>query len=324
MYSEKKPLVTVICPVFNEQETIPIFYERFKAVADALADRYDFQLLFTNNRSKDRTLELIRELHAQDPRVEVLTLSRNFGYQGSVVSGMTYASGDLVCVIDVDCEDPPEMLPQFLREYENGHDIVYGIRHKRHESAIIQWVRRMFYRTLRFMADSDIILDMAEFALITSEVRQHVIANTSTFPFVRTEIAYVGFERTGIPYTREPRVQGKTHYNLVTMTIFAVGGILSSGTALLRAAAFVGAGLLPINAALLIASLIGQNLSSFEILVSLDLMYLVFFIAVLSIYIARIYKNGVNRPIFIVDWKKSIYHGARKQVKMESVAKMPS
>jgi dolichol-phosphate mannosyltransferase len=305
--------VSIVCPVNNEEEALPLFYERLKAALAPLQDKYDFELLFTNNRSVDRTLDLIRSLCEHDPMVHVLTLSRNFGYQASVLAGLTHARGDCVVVIDVDCEDPPEMIPRFIAEWENGYDIVYGRRDRRPEFIGIQWMRKLFYRILRFTGDSDIILDMAEFALVAARVRDTMIDNVTTFPFLRAEIGYAGFDRKAIPYTREARITGKTHYNFLTMAAFAVGGILSSSTYLLRMAAFVGAVLLPINLSLVVLDFLSESSKAFRLLVSLDLMYLVFFVAVLSIYMARIYKNGVRRPVFIVDWEQSIYQNRQDE-----------
>src|SRR5947207_8315421 len=125
-----------------------MFYDRVKNTISTLQDKYDFELLFTNNRSVDNTLNILRDLHEQDQRIKVLTLSRNFGYQASVQAGLTYASGDASVVIDADCEDPPEMLLEFVRLWEQGYDVVYGIRTKRPEPAVIQWMRNLFYRLL--------------------------------------------------------------------------------------------------------------------------------------------------------------------------------
>ena len=302
----ERKLVSIICPVFNEEKSLPIFYKRLKSTLSPLASRYDFELLFTNNRSTDDTLEIISALHQQDPMVQVLTLSRNFGYQASVLAGLTHVHGEAMVVVDVDCEDPPEMIPQFIAEWEKGNDIVYGIREKRIEFVVMQWMRKLYYRLLRLTADSEIILDMAEFALVSAHVRDQMINNNSTFPFLRTEVGYAGFERTGIPYTRQTRVGGKTHYNLVGMTLFGIGGFLSSSTFLLRLSAVLGTLVLPLNLAFLIGSFWRGMDQLLPTLIVLDLSYIVFFVGILSAYIARIYKNGLKRPVFIVDWKKSI------------------
>lgn len=302
-----KKQISIICPVFNEQTNILMFYERIKKVQEQICDRYDFELLFTNNRSTDQTIKIIRSLHERDKTVMLLTFSRNFGYQASVMAGITYAKGDASVVIDVDCEDPPELILAFIEKWEQGYDVVYGIRKKRLESRIVQWMREAFYWLLHQMGDNEVIMNMAEFALITKEVRNEILSNKSTYPFLRTEIGYAGFNRIGIDYIRQNRQHGKTHYNFWGMTAFAIGGILSSSTYLLRLSAFLGIVLLPLNLIFLILNLLVSFGKAFETIVTLDLMYLVFFLAVLSIYNARIYKNAVQRPIFIVDWKQSIF-----------------
>lgn len=303
----ERQLISIICPVYNEQENILIFYERLTKVIRTFENRFDFELIFTNNRSTDKTPDIILDLHKKNPTVQILTLSRNFGYQASVLAGMSFAQGDATVVIDVDCEDPPEMIADFINYWQEGNDIVYGIRKKRPEPFIIQWMRNLFYWLLYKLGDHEVILNMAEFALISRAVREEILNNKSTFPFLRTEIGYVGFKRLGIPYSRHSRRYGKTHYNFWTMLAFAVGGILSSSTFLLRLSAFIGAELLLINVVLLILELLMIVPKAFMILVTFDLMYIIFFLSVLSVYNARIYKNGVQRPVFVIDWKHSTY-----------------
>jgi dolichol-phosphate mannosyltransferase len=303
--SAARPLVSVICPVFNEEATVPIFYERLQKALIGLRARYDFEIIFTNNRSTDRTLDVITELRERDPDVHVLTYSRNFGYQGSILGGLQHANGDAMTIIDADCEDPPEMLVTFIAEWEKGHDVVYGIRAKRNEPAWLQATRKLFYRVNRLVADSDVILDMAEFFLITRAVRDAITANASTFPFLRTEVAFVGFDAKGIPYERQKRAAGRTHYNLVGLWVFALAGIMASTTLPLRVAGY----LFPLLAAtdiLLGAWAVGAGSPGpYRALVALNLLYLGFFVSALCVYQARIYKNVVKRPLYIVDWKKS-------------------
>jgi dolichol-phosphate mannosyltransferase len=291
--------------VYNEQDNVVMFYDRVKNVINTLQDSYDCELLFTNNRSVDNTLNILRYLHEQDPRVKVLTLSRNFGYQASVQCGLSYAVGDASVVIDADCEDPPEMLLEFVKLWEQGYDVVYGIRKKRPEPAVVQWMRNIFYLLLQSTGDNPVILNMAEFALIDRQVRNEILRNKSTFPFLRTEIGFAGFNRMGIPYERQARKFGKTHYNFFGMTAFAIGGILTSSTYLLRMSAFLGGALLLLNVILLAMDMSGIAPKALDLLIGLDLMYLVFFLAVLSVYNARIYHNTAQRPVFIVDWKLS-------------------
>lgn len=305
-----KKLVSIICPVYNEQVNIQMFYDRMETALSNLRDLYKFEYIFTNNRSTDNTLEIISSLRELDKRVQLITFSRNFGYQASVLAGLHYAKGDASIVIDVDCEDPPEMLPSFIGKWQEGYDIVYGIRKKRQENIIVQEARNLFYWLLNKVGDHEIIMNMAEFGLITKEVRQEILNNKSTFPFLRTEISYAGFNQIGINYIRQARQYGKTHYNFWGMAQFAVGGILSSSTFLLRLSAFIGAVFVLLNALALFFEITNLISKAFEVIVILDLMYLVFFMATISIYIARIYKNGVQRPIFIVDKRHTFINTA--------------
>lgn len=308
---EERRLISIICPAFNESTNVPYFYGRISAVAQTLEARYAFEFIFTDNRSTDDTRAAILELQKADPRVKLLALSRNFGYQASVLCGLSHARGDASVVIDIDCEDPPELVATFIEQWEAGYDIVYGIRNKRVEPTPVLLMRRLFYWLLRRVGDNDVVMYMAEFALITRTVRELIIRNLSTFPFLRTEIGYVGFERLGVPYVRQPRRHGKTHYNLIGMTVFAIGGILSSSTFLLRLAAYLGVGVLAANLLAAIAMMWVAEQPVFQWAVLLDLSYVVFFLAVVSVYVARIYKNGVRRPVFIVDWSRSAFPEAR-------------
>jgi len=233
-------------------------------------------------------------------------MSRNFGYQSSVQAGMLYASGDGIIVIDVDCEDPPELILKFIEKWEEGYDIVYGLRGDRPEWWVIKKARNVFYHTLRLIADSDIVLYMAEFALISSHVRDTIVDNKNTFPFLRAEIGYVGFSRFGVPYDRQPRVVGKTHYNLFTMVSFGVAGILTSSTFLMRFFAYLLPFFILFNAVFLFAEIFYlESAQLFKTLVVMDLVYIISLLTIQGIYSARIYKNGIGRPIFIVDWKQS-------------------
>lgn len=296
-----RPLISIICPVFNEEQTIPLFHERLQTVLEPLRGRYDFELIFTNNASTDGSWDAIRRLREQDPTVQMLTLSRNFGYESSVATGLRYARGQAVIVIDVDCEDPPEMIPQFLEAWEQGYDVVYGQREQREEFFLMHWARKAFYRLNRLIADSDFILDMAEFFLLSAPVRDAILANRSTKPFLRSEVAYVGFRRKGIPYRRQTRIAGRSHYNLWRAIEFAIAGILSSSTFPLRLPVYLFPVLVFSNIVLLWAD-------RFPWLVTLDLLYLAFFLAMVSIYLARTYKDVVQRPLTVVDWRRSLFN----------------
>ena len=295
------PLISVICPVFNEEAAIPIFYTRISQVLAHFRGRYKFEILFTNNASTDTTYQAVMALRAQDASVQVITLSRNFGYQASLTAGLHHASGDAIVVIDVDCEDPPELLPRLIEGWEHGYDIVYGIREKRPESFALQCARKAFYRITRMIADYDFILDMAEFSLFSRRVRDALLRNRSTFPFIRAEIGFVGFKRLGIPYTRERRMSGSTHYNVWRMFLFAVGGMLSSSTFFLRFACYTGFPLAALSLAAAVALLCADVWRLVGALVLVNFCFIIVFLAFMAAYIARIYKDACQRPLFIID-----------------------
>jgi len=298
--TDARPLVSIICPVFNEEVCVPLFFQRLQAMLSLLWTSFEFELIFTNNASTDRTLEKIREIRAANSWVRVVSLSRNFGYQASIMCGLRNAAGEAIIFIDVDCEDPPEMIPQFLSGWRAGNDVVYGRRTKRPEHPTMILARKFFYRFTRAIADSDFNLDMAEFALISRRVKAVCLHNRSSFPFVRTEIAYAGFRQFGIAYNRAPRVAGRTHYNLFRMARFAIAGILSTSTFPLRFTAYIGLPLALINALMMLADMLAGPFR-LQPLLLLDMAALLVAVVGLSLFVARIYKDLIQRPLYIVD-----------------------
>ncbi|HIF02741.1 MAG TPA: glycosyltransferase, partial [Nitrospinaceae bacterium] len=208
----KKKKISVICPIFNEESTITLYYDRFQKAMACLKERYQIELIFINNCSEDNTMPIARGIHSQNSSVQIISLTRNFGYQSSVLCGLNFATGDAIVVNDVDGEDPPELIPKFVELWEKGYDIIYGKREKRPEFLGLTLCRKIFYRFTRAIADNDFILDMAEFSLFTRVVRDEVLKTKTSFPFIRNELAYVGFRQIGIPYNREKRIGGKGNY----------------------------------------------------------------------------------------------------------------
>ena len=314
-------LVSVVIPAYNETATLPLFYDALRAALDPLEDRVELELLFINNGSTDGTLSLLEGLREKDPRVRIATLSRNFGYQAAITAGLRLSRGDAVGCIDSDGEDPPEIFAKFVETWLEGNaDIVYGVRDKRPESILMRLARKAFYRITRYMADHEIILDMAEFALLDRRVRTAVLSTRSTFPFVRGQVGYVGFRRVGIRYDRHRRLGGKSHYNLLRATQFGVGGILSSSTAPLRVLAYSAGALVPLSlVGLVVAAAYGTRTPEFGVLgwsllgAMLLLVWLVFATAVISVYIARVYKDQVALPLYVVDSQRSSLDGSHDE-----------
>ena len=308
---DSRKLVTIVCPVFNEELAVPLFYDRLVKALVQVEDRVRFEILFVNNRSTDSTEAQVLKLREKDPRVQILTMSRNYGYQASISAGMRHASGEASVNIDVDCEDPPEMIPKFIERWLDGADIAYGIRARREEFVLMHLARKLFYRVTRMVSDHEIVLDMAEFFLIDAKVKDHVLATRSTFPFVRGQVGYVGFRREGIAYKREKRIIGETHYNLVSAFRFGIAGILSSSTMPLRMIAYIGCLLFAVDLVAAPAFLMLPPVDGVALLrwfaagVAIHLGWLAFTAGVLGIYLARVYKDIVGLPLYVADPKHS-------------------
>lgn len=306
MSAATRKRISIVTPVFNESATIDRFHEQMSAALAPLSERYDFEVLYSDNASTDDTRAKVAALRARDPRVQLLALSRNFGYQASMVAGMKQASGDAIVFIDGDGEDPPALLGRFIAEWEAGHDVVYGIRERRHEPPQLSLARKLFYRVNRSIADSDILVDVAEFGLISAEVRDAVVVGLSTFPFIRAEIAHYGFRRIGIRYDRNPRLGGQSHFNAYGMMRFAIAGILTSTTVPLRLALYGLPTLVLANALLLWLDVTGRWAHGFELLVATDLLYIATALAFVALYTGRNYRNVVGRPVVVVDFRNSL------------------
>ena len=297
--------ITIIVPVYNEKECIRLFYNRLLNVVNKInLSEKIVEILFVDNNSTDGSYEVIKELAAIDKKISLIKHSRNFGYQASIISGINHAKGDQIIFIDVDGEDPPELITQMIKIYETGeYDLVYGVRNNRDENCIISMLRKLFYRISKHIADSEFIIDMAEFAMISERIKEVVLKNNTTFPFVRNEFSYSGFKSYGLAYRRNKRSSGKTKYNLFGMFSFALAGVLTFSTFPLRFVSYIGLLMFVLFPFLLI--FIDKE---YIVIILTALIYLFSSISlpIFSLYISRIYKDIVRRPLYIVDYKKSI------------------
>ena len=297
--------MTILCLVLDEEAAVPLFFHRLCEAMRPLAAEFEFELLFIDNCSSDSTADAIAKLQDDIFEIYYIRMSRNFGIQASINCGLLHATGALIFNIDVDCEDPPELIPRFVDRWREGFDIVYGNRKGRPESKVLLAARRLFYRATSLIADADFVIDMGDFLLMTAEVRDAVVRSQTSHPFVRSEIGYVGFRRIGIPYDRQKRIAGTSTYTIGGLFQVAIGGVLTASTAPLRFTAYVGAPLFLLNAVYLVLSPLGVVRGGYDWLMVLDLSFVVFAITFLSMYLARVYKNGLMRPPFIIDQTRS-------------------
>ena len=295
--------LNVIVPSYNEKQNVPYFYERARKTLEGLGD-IDWSIVFVNNSSHDGTLECVLGLREADPRVKIVTLSRNFGYHAALLAGLTAVDGDYYAIVDVDCEDPPELITEFYEAIKGGAQVVYGVRSNRDEPKLVTFARRLFYIANRKVADSEIVMWMGEFCMMTKQVRDAVLAPKSTFVSLRAELGHVGFPRVGLQYQRAKRKYGETHYNFWRMTVFAVASILSATTFPLRLVLYLGAALavaFPVAVFALHLSTIATAAAAAVV----SLYFLIISLPLLSLYMARTYKNVAQRATFVIDWSRT-------------------
>jgi len=234
------PLISLVVPVFNEEDNVMPFYTDVRRVIDPLADEYEFEFVFTDNRSTDRTPDLLRDLARADPRVRAYRLSRNFGYQRSILTAYLKCRGDAAIQLDCDLQDPTDLIVQFLKHWREGYDVVYGTRVSRFESWRWSLARKVFYRLVDFLSEDPIPNDAGDFRLISRRVIEELRRIDDTRPYLRGTIATLGFNQIGIDYDRGARVRGATKFSLYDNVMLALDGIVNQSVVPLRVATYIG------------------------------------------------------------------------------------
>jgi dolichol-phosphate mannosyltransferase len=289
----------------NEERILPSFWRLLAPTLEELTERVDVAVVFVNNASTDKTIEVLDELHHKDNRVKYLTLARKVDYETALETGLRAVDADLYAMIDADGEDPPELLLNFIEEIEHGADVAYGVRLTRAEPGIRVLARKLFYRLVAAVADDPFRVDTGEFSMFRRNVRDAMLAENNSYPFLRASMARVGFASVGVPHDRNPRLGGQSRLNALGMLRFAVAGALSSSTYPLRLPLY----LLPMNLILIgVLALVGLLQNSLRLLASASIIGLLLLLsqqAFLSVYLARTYKNGLMRPNAFIDLKRS-------------------
>jgi glycosyltransferase involved in cell wall biosynthesis len=236
--------ITVVSPCFNEEENIRACHAAVRAIFAAELPAYRLEHIFADNASTDRTPEILRAIAAEDARVKVIFNARNFGPFRSLFNALRYATGDAVLVfLPVDLQDPPELIPEFVRHWENGIEVVAGARADREESLALRTCRGLFYRIVNTLSDFEIPRDVGEFQLIDRKVWEAVVAHRDHYPYVRGIIARCGFKRLIVPYAWKARKRGISKNNAMQLVDQALNGIFAFTNAPMRLCTFAGFGL---------------------------------------------------------------------------------
>lgn len=231
--------ISIVIPVYNEAENIRPCYEALQGLAKAAA-AYDFEFIFTDNASRDETPFLIEQICAQDPRVKYLRYSANVGYQKSIYVGLCVATGDAAAELDCDLEDPPMLIRDFIAKWEEGYEVVYGIRVGRVEPYLKTFLRKLFYRMMARISPTELPVDAGDFRLIGRRTMDILRQVPEREPYLRGLIASLGFKQIGIPYARQPRTKGSSKFNFFGNLDLAMQGIVGYSKAPMRLAVYAG------------------------------------------------------------------------------------
>ncbi len=294
----------MVAPVYNEEELV----ERFVRRACAAVADYTFELVLVNDGSTDATPALLDRMAAEDPRVRVIHLSRNFGHQAALTAGLEHAVGDVVAMIDADLQDPPELIPTMVARWEAGSDVVYAVRRAREgETAFKLATASWFYKLFDKLAQVDLEPNSGDFRLLDRRALDALLTMTERSRFLRGMTVWVGFTQTAVSYERDPRHAGETKYTLRKMLRFSLDAIASFSHVPLQLATYVGllsAGLafvaIPVVLGLHFAGSYLPGFGSLTIAILLLGGIQLIALGVIGEYVGRIYDEVKHRPLYIV------------------------
>jgi dolichol-phosphate mannosyltransferase len=302
------PKYSLIIPIYNEEETIPELYRRVSDVMDSLDD--SVELILINDGSRDRSLNLMRELQERDARVCYISFARNFGHQAAVTAGLNFARGQVIVVLDADLQDPPELIPKMIESWQAGYHVVYAQRTKRKKES---WFKRLtayvFYRLLRRLADVDIPADTGDFCLMDRQVVDVLNSMPERNRYIRGLRAWIGFRQTAVKFERDPRFAGEVKYTFKKSLALAVNSLVSFSKIPLRISTYLGlfSALIALLMALLVLYWRLQQPDS-PVTGLATILIAVFFlgsvqlisIGILGEYVGRIYEEVKGRPAYTI------------------------
>jgi dolichol-phosphate mannosyltransferase len=300
--------VSVVVPVFNEEEIIGLFYDRMSHVLSNL-DGLSWEIVFVDDGSQDGSFAKLSALADQDPHIKVLKFSRNFGHQIAITAGVDEARGDCVVIIDSDLQDPPEVIPDMVDQWRRGFDVVYGVRSEREgETAVKLMTASIFYRLLGRMTNVQIPANVGDFRLMSRRVVEQLKLLREKDRFVRGLVSWVGFRQTGVTYRREARQAGTTKYPLGKMIKFAFDGITSFSTVPLKLATWTGY-LAALAAVLYLISVFIQRALGITVEGWATIMVAMLFLGsvqliclgILGEYLGRIFNEVKPRPMYVIE-----------------------
>lgn len=302
----RAPEISVVIPVFNEEENLSELQTRLTQVLGATVSSYE--IVYVDDGSRDRSVEMIRKYNAKDPRVRLVRLSRNFGHQAALNAGLEQACGLAVVFMDADLQDPPELLPEFIDEWRHGAEVVYGVRRLRDSTLVKRVAYSGFYRVYRALAEIDVPLDSGDFALLDRQVADAIRSLPEHQRFLRGLRSWVGFEQVGVTYDRPDRFAGAAKYGFRALFRLAVDGLISFSALPLRLASLLGFVTAAVGVAYIAFAVIARMASGdipegWTSIVAIVLVLggvQLLMIGIMGEYLARVYIEAKARPSHIV------------------------
>jgi dolichol-phosphate mannosyltransferase len=300
--------LSIVVPCYNEEAVLPELHRRLVSVLEQVAD-IGFEIIYADDGSSDDTSEILRKLQSSDPRVRVVSLSRNFGHQIAVTAGLEHASGEAAVIIDADLQDPPEVIPEMIERWCDGYQVVYGLRARRAgETTFKRWTAKAFYRLINRLSEIEIPLDVGDFRLLDRRVVDVLLAMPERDRFLRGMVSWIGFKQVAVIYDRAPRRAGQSKYPVMKMLRFAVDSVISFSFVPLRLAIWVGFGAIAASFAGIVYALVIRLYTTDWVRGWTSIFTAVLFLGGIQLitlgivgeYVGRIYAEVKLRPLYVV------------------------
>ena len=301
--------ITIIIPAYNEEESLPFLYERLDKLMGDMKN-YDFEILFVNDGSKDKTISIIKELREKDKRISYVDFSRNFGKEIAMIAGLDYATGDCVIFMDADLQDPPELIPELVKYWEEGYDDVYAKRRSRKgETWLKKFTSKMYYKVLQKTTRIEIQKDTGDFRLLDRRCVNALRKIRESERNTKSMFSWIGYKKKEVLYDRDPRVAGTTKWNYIKLIDLAIDGITSFTTSPLRLSTYIA---IPTFLVLFVyfiyviakSCIIHEAIQAFQAIILLILFFSgvqILLFGILGEYLGRIFKETKNRPLYLVN-----------------------
>ena len=301
--------ITIIIPAYNEEESLPPLYERLEKLMHSM-EHYEFEILFVNDGSKDNTINLIKEYREKDNRISYVDFSRNFGKEIAMIAGLDYATGDCVIFMDADLQDPPELIPELVKYWEEGYDDVYAKRNSRKgETWLKKFTSKMYYRVLQHLTNIPIQEDTGDFRLLDRRCVNALKKMRESQRQSKSMFSWIGYKKKEVLYDRDPRIAGKTKWNYKKLVDLAIDGITSFTTSPLRISTYISIPtfiLLFVYFIYVIAKCIVTNtvVQAYQAIILLILFFSgvqILLFGIIGEYLGRIFNESKNRPLYLVN-----------------------